>query len=193
MIGGDHGQQQAGGNPQVLQLRGCVNYNALLTFGGLVADRFERSSSRLCASKGKFAMRNPLKKLFGFPSSGSKSSKVTDRNVPTVRGDVDLYGELYNVWPDGTWNMPGFSNRKQMDDVARSVLLSVAALETYLAESAGAGRMLNPGFYSRPDAIERGWKPSEKIFKEVFANRDWDVGIMHYMTGQLTHMRKMLP
>jgi hypothetical protein len=138
-------------------------------------------------------MRNPLKKLFGSSSSGSKSTPSQARNTPPVRGDVDLYAELYKVWPDGTWNMPGYSNRKQMDDVARSALLATAALEVYQSESASAGRMLNPGFYSRPDAIESGWKPSERIFKEVFAKRDWDVAVMHYMTAQLTNMRKMVP
>jgi hypothetical protein len=140
-------------------------------------------------------MRNPLKRLFGSSSSSGKSPSKGGslHNTPPIRPDADLYGELYNVWPDGTWNMQGYKNPKTMDEVARSALLTVAWMEQYKMESAAAGRMLNPGWFSMPSEIKPGWKPSEKLLKEVWAEKRWDVGVMHYMVGMLTHLRRIQP
>ncbi|MBV8971257.1 MAG: hypothetical protein JO290_03085 [Sphingomonadaceae bacterium] len=142
-------------------------------------------------------MRNPLRKLFGKSSSTKSHGHVVSSrgrsNLPHQRADTMLYAELDVIWPNGTWNMAQYPDRKAMDNVARSVILDTAWFETLDQIAAVEGRPINPGWISRPDEIKPGWKPSEAYIKSTFAMFDWDVAVMHYMVGQLTHLGNIRP
>ncbi len=45
----------------------------------------------------------------------------------------------------------------------------------------------------QPDPIRAGWLPSEKLYKIVAAHKGWDTGIVHYIVGQLTHLKHIKP
>ena len=129
-------------------------------------------------------MANPFKAL------KSLFKKKRPRELP-----LNLYAELDIIWPDGTWTI-GKTARENVDcdNTARGVILDVWAMDDFITAEALAGYELNPGrFGSRPEPIPKGWRPSEKILKMFFAKYDGDVNMMHYMVGQLQHLKHLRP
>lgn len=128
-------------------------------------------------------MRNPLKKFLGKSDSQSSETKLND----------ELYGELKKIWPDGTWKMLDQRNSKDMDIVARHLLLKTNDLEGYENDSKHWVRMLNPGFFSQPRGVKAGWTPSTKTLNTLFLKEDMDPAIMHYMLAELKNLGKLRP
>lgn len=129
-------------------------------------------------------MPNPfksLKRMFG-KKSGGKTEEV----------DPTSYPELYVIWPDGTWNKENSTHKAEMDNNVRGAILDTWARENFIKAEQLAGFELNPGMFGTyPPPIPNGWLPSEKIIKLVFAKKNWDVNIMHYMVGQLKHLKHL--
>ncbi|HEV2676771.1 MAG TPA: hypothetical protein VGV37_19755 [Aliidongia sp.] len=106
-----------------------------------------------------------------------------------------MYPELVVVWPDGTWNIETSSRENATyDGIAREIILDSWAQENFLKAEELAGYALNPGMVGTyPPQIPGGWKPSEKMIKLLFAKKNWEVSKMHYMIGQLDHLKKLRP
>ena len=81
-----------------------------------------------------------------------------------------------------------------MDINIRSAILDTWAREDFAAAEKRAGHELNPGMYGTyPPQLPKGWLPSEKAIKQLFAKKGWSVDIMHYVVGQLQHLKHLRP
>lgn len=134
-------------------------------------------------------MRNPMKKM-------AKGIGNLLGRQPKGRPDPasPMYAELYKIWPDGT--AAGFdlgsASTWDKDNLARGVMLDSWAYEEYKDACDRAGYELNPGhFGTYPPPIPAGWSPSEKALKGLFAKKAWRTDYMHFIIGQLQHMRRL--
>jgi hypothetical protein len=134
-------------------------------------------------------MKNPLKRLQALFKPAARRSGLD----PDLSDKVD-YTECQVIWPNGTWKSKLMDpcHWPDLDVVVRGVLLKVWANEAFYAAEAAAGHRLNPGMFgSYPQSVQKGWRPSEKVLKHVWARENWSTGHLHYVVAQLQHSGRL--
>lgn len=133
-------------------------------------------------------MRNPIK---AFKQAFGRSRY--DKAPPTP--DIPDYSAVRTVWPNGTWQLSNTPPKDWpiMDNNIQGLLIEYAAWQQLSQVEKSSGRKLNPAMYGWPDPLPANWKPSEKLLKVFWAKKNYNVNYLHYVVGEMTNLRTILP
>ena len=130
-------------------------------------------------------MKNPFKYI--KTHFGKKPASQIDMRSEDTK-------KLELIWPYGTWQKAGWPPKdwRSMDVTVWSTIYDAWWLE-YFGGDLKIFKTTNPAMLGQPDPIPADWLPSEKLYKIVAVHKGWDTGIVHYIIGQLTHLKHIRP